>query len=316
MLTNHVKNALLSIFLVITPSAFSMTYSSPEDPQEESALCQLPQNVLFLIAKHLTTMEQRYGKPSPWRPVNRLASTCQLLDRRVNVLARPIHTATYCKRKREEMSVADFLGSLSRALIRFSSREGYNPIFMDMTYNHLADDMASFKKFLETCAQEPIVSRLKSLNFHDNELTSLPAAIGRLRSLEVLNLAINPLGDKVIAQVSTLPNLVELNLSLTDLQKIDPIIIQLSKLRKLYLARNNLKKDVLEILTQLPQLEELSVTNNSMTLMDVLHKFMNYKYPLCLYACDLERGGTSEERTQQLQQFRDSSKAFFGSAWK
>ena len=93
MLTKHIQNALLIIFLVITPSALPMTYTNPEDPQEESALCQLPQNVLFLIAEHLTTIEKRYEKPSPWRPVNRLASTCQLLDRRVNVLARPIHIA-------------------------------------------------------------------------------------------------------------------------------------------------------------------------------------------------------------------------------
>ncbi|HML19167.1 MAG TPA: hypothetical protein PKD74_01160 [Candidatus Dependentiae bacterium] len=283
-----------------------MTYTNPEDPQEESALCQLPQNVLFLIAEHLTTIEKRYEKPSPWRPVNRLASTCQLLDRRVNVLARPIHTATYCKRKREEMSVADFLGSLSRALIRFSSREGYNPIFMDMHYNHLADDMVSFQKFLETCAQKPIVSRLKSLTLYDNELTSLPSAISRLHSLEVLSLGINPLGDKVITQVSTLPNLIELDLSLTDLQKIDPAISKLQSLRILILIKNCLKKDALTILRQLKHLKSLDLTQTLMTAADIMQSFLTHQHKLEIIGEHLKAGENARELAKQ---FKVTSKA-------
>jgi hypothetical protein len=279
MLAKHIKIALFSIFLVITPSVFSMTYTNPEDPQEKSALCQLPQNVLFLIAEHLTTMEKTEadremgrGK-NVWKTVNILASTCQLLDRRVNVLGLKISINAINSRAREKESVALFLSKVIHVTNRMIHREGYNPIYIRLPLNSLADDMIAFQKFLETCAQHPIVTRLKGLDLWANELEEMPEAITRLHNLEVLILDGNRLGDKIITQISALHSLKILYLCLNGIQKLDPAFANLKNLQILTLTQNDLRSDALAVLSQFENLEELAISRNFISQEEIIKSF-------------------------------------------
>lgn len=279
MLTKHIKNALLSIFFVMTPSVFSMKYTNPEDPQEKSALCQLPQNVLFLIAEHLTTMEKTEadremsrGK-NLWKTINILASTCQLLDRRVNVLGLKISINAINSRERGKESVASFLSKVIHVTNRMIHREGYNPIYIRLPLNSLADDMTAFQKFLETCAQHPIVTRLKGLDLWANELEEMPEAITRLHNLEVLILDGNRLGDKIITQVSALHSLKMLYLCLNGIQKLDPAFVKLKNLQILVLTQNYLQSDALAVLSQFENLEELAISRNFISQEEIIKSF-------------------------------------------
>lgn len=280
MLTKHIQSALLSISLIITPSVFSMTYSSPEDPQEESALCQLPQNVIFLIAEHLTTMEKPDAGPREmsrgknlWKTVNILASTCQLLDRRVNVLGLKISIDAIDSREREKESVASFLSRVIHVTNRMIHREGYNPIYICLPLNSLADDMAAFRKFLETCAQHPIVAQLKGLDLWANELEEMPEAITQLHNLESLILEGNRLGDKIITQVSALHSLKMLYLGLNGIQKLDPAFVKLKNLQILVLSQNALQSDALAVLSQFENLEELAISRNFISEEEIIKSF-------------------------------------------
>jgi hypothetical protein len=280
MITKHIQNALLSIFLVITPSTLPMTYTNPEDPQEESALCQLPQNVLFLIAEHLTTMEKTDAGPHKmsrgknlWKTVNTLASTCQLLDRRVNVLGLKISINAIYSRERKTESVASFLSQVIHVTNRMVHREGYNPIYICLPLNSLADDMAAFQKFLETCAQQPIVAQLKGLDLWANELEEMPEAITQLHNLESLILEGNRLGDKIITQVSALHSLKILHLGFNRIQKLDPAFVKLKNLQILVLSQNALQSDALAVLSQFENLEELTISRNFISEEEIIKSF-------------------------------------------
>ena len=139
------KCGLVGYFLLAIYITYPMQTFPQEDPQEGSLLCQLPSDVLYLIAEQLIMMEED-EKPVGWRYVNNLAGTCKLLDRRVNVPLRPIQLALRCKRKKD-VTAADFLVQVLHVLKRFASRNERNPISVDLSRNRLADDMNHFSFF-------------------------------------------------------------------------------------------------------------------------------------------------------------------------
>ena len=293
------KCGVVSCVLLVIHITYPMQTSSQEDPQEGSLLCQLPSDVLYLIAEQLIVMEED-EKPVGWRYVNNLAGTCKLLDRRVNVPLRPITLALGYKRKKE-VSVAHFLSHALHMLKRFVGRNEYNPITVNLESNWLADDMDALQHFLEECTKQPIALKLKGLKLWDNELEKLPAAISELTGLEKLNLGYNKLTDEVIAKIVPLVLLECLNMGGNLISKPDPKIIQLQKLKSLNLVCNELGKDALEALKVLKNLKNLSLSANSLTRADIMQSYMTWPYDLFIAASCLKNGDNADELYRQFK---------------
>uniref|UniRef100_A0A8C6QVR8 Leucine rich repeat containing 69 n=1 Tax=Nannospalax galili TaxID=1026970 RepID=A0A8C6QVR8_NANGA len=98
------------------------------------------------------------------------------------------------------------------------------------------------------------------LNLNDNQLTSLPQEIGRLKSLTCLSINHNQL-TIIPRELCSLENLSELHLNYNQLMYIPEEIKFLQKLKQLFLVRNNLEA-LPEGLCQLKNLKILDIAGN------------------------------------------------------
>ena len=107
------------------------------------------------------------------------------------------------------------------------------------------------------------LASLELLDLRHNELTSLPAEIGRLSALRYLNIYDNQL-TSVPAEIGQLTSLEWLTLSENQLTSVPAVIGQLTSLRDLYLADNELTSVPAEI-GQLTALTTLHLNNSQLT---------------------------------------------------
>jgi len=107
------------------------------------------------------------------------------------------------------------------------------------------------------------LTALQVLNLANNRLTSVPAEIGQLAALQLLDLRGNQLSS-LPAEIGQLPSLRELNLDDNKLTSLPAEIWQLTSLRGLDLGRNQLTSLPVE-LGQLTALEVLSLSRNQLT---------------------------------------------------
>ena len=293
----------------IKPDWKVLSQETPE-VEQESLLCQLPQDILYLITENLYTQEERslpeskkkYSLGHQYQ--DNLCLTCKELDRRITSPAKKIVIAPHGKRSDDSCQV--FLSNVLHLVVRMAKKEGFNSISLDLSYNRLSDDMEALQWFIERCGQPPIVSKLQELDLFHNELESLPPAITELQQLQKLDLTINKLTDSVMPQIVKLSLLRELNLGGNKFQTLNPKISSLQDLKLLSLAGNNLDKDCLEILTRLAKLERLCLAANRMTLADIRRSFASWPTELLIPADDLKPGDGDEKL---LQEFRKTSRA-------
>ena len=133
-----------------------------------------------------------------------------------------------------------------------------------------------------------VFAMLESLDFHGNRLTSLPAGLGDLRSLSVLNLSRNSLTNSCLEVINVIPSLRELhlasnkiegvlgshsfsmslldtlNLSDNTITELPPIFAAPSSLRRLYLAGNKISSLPFESMTE-SSLIELDISRNKVS---------------------------------------------------
>lgn len=288
---NQYSYPLFSFVLSITIMTTQYCYSMHE-VQQESLLCQMPQDIIYWIAEQLNN----------WEDVNNLGLTCKELDRRVNIPGRRILLRLMDKRCTTE--VATFLSKILHMLMRMASKKEFNPIILDLPFNHLGADMPALQQFLDSCSKPPIVSKLKHLDLFENDLAQVPPALARLTGLTSLELGGNQLTDSAIPQLTQLTGLKELHIGGNLIQTIDPRITQLQNLTSISLYQNGIRKEALEILKGLKNLERLGVAETKMTLAEVAHSFATWPGHgphLTILTDRLDHGGNYTELMRRFE---------------
>ncbi|XP_076578731.1 leucine-rich repeat-containing protein 40 isoform X2 [Chaetodon auriga] len=118
------------------------------------------------------------------------------------------------------------------------------------------------------------------LDLHDNQLSSLPSALGELQELQQLRLSHNQLRSLPV-EVCTLKNLCSLKLQQNLLESLPEELGQLENLSELDLSNNHLK-DLPSSLGQLTCLQKLNLCHNKLScLPDCLAQLKNVKLLDC-----------------------------------
>ncbi|MEG5045105.1 leucine-rich repeat domain-containing protein, partial [Microcoleus sp. B4-C1] len=106
-------------------------------------------------------------------------------------------------------------------------------------------------------------SNLEILNLHQNQITSIPEAIGQLSNLEILNLHQNQI-TSIPEAIGQLSNLEILSLGQNQITSIPEAIGQLSNLKWLKLDQNQITS-IPEAIGQLFNLKRLTLGSNQIT---------------------------------------------------
>ena len=289
--------AILSITTLQTN--FAMQQTTIVDPQEGSLLCQLPQNILYLIAESLEKSEMTEAttyRPSGWKYINFSGRTCRLLDQRMTIPGKPIKIVFPHIDKPDTA----YLTQCFHVLKRMADRDGYNPITIIFFWFQFETCMSAVQQFFDNCARTPICAKVKILNLEGCNMTTLPSGITKMQELEDLNLAGNSVGN-CTQQIALLRRLKKLNLSRTKLEKLDPSIIHLQNLKILKLNDNKLSDDVLPLITQLKNLEELGLFYSGVTYRGIINNFKNWPTPLSMtFPISFKESEAIDENTRLL----------------
>ncbi len=128
---------------------------------------------------------------------------------------------------------------------------------LDLDLHWRASEIRSWmKKNLEALLD------ISELDLGSYELTMLPAEIGWLRALTLLNVEWNKLSE-LPDEISRLKNLTELNLNCNQFSELPDKIGRLKNLTHLFVAGNKLTKFPLALL-QLPNLKEFDISGNQL----------------------------------------------------
>ncbi|MYK64537.1 MAG: hypothetical protein F4019_10230 [Rhodothermaceae bacterium] len=145
-------------------------------------------------------------------------------------------------------------------------------LFHGLTYNSESEKFSidltnnGLSGTLNTSKLESINSVLGSLNLSDNKLTSIPASIGDLTGLTVLDLSVNLITGNIPTQVYDLTNLTHLDLSDNELTGgIHSDIGDLTNLIRLDLDGNRLSGSLPSTLSNLTNLETLFLEENQLS---------------------------------------------------
>jgi Leucine-rich repeat (LRR) protein/predicted DNA-binding WGR domain protein len=107
------------------------------------------------------------------------------------------------------------------------------------------------------------VCRITSLkNLYITNLTVLPASIGNLKKLEVLEIEQSHQLESIPDEIGLLKNLRKLNLKDTAIRSIPNTIGQLSQLKKVHIWSNRNLQSIPASINQLKKLEQLWITSN------------------------------------------------------
>ncbi|MXW45371.1 MAG: hypothetical protein F4Z63_05130 [Gammaproteobacteria bacterium] len=135
-----------------------------------------------------------------------------------------------------------------------------NKFTIDLTANNLSGP-------LNTSALKSVSSVIEKLILADNYLTSIPATIGDLSQLIVLDLSVNEIRGSIPLEVYNLTNLTHLDLSDNDALSggIEDRIKKLKKLTHLELDGNNLSGSLPPNFGKLRKLRVLFIEENNLT---------------------------------------------------
>ncbi|KAL6108619.1 lrrc40 [Pungitius sinensis] len=121
-----------------------------------------------------------------------------------------------------------------------------------------------------------LLAVLTTLDLHDNQLRSLPSALGELQELQQLRLSHNKL-TSLPMEVCTLKNLCSITLQQNQLESLPDEMGQLEKLTHLDLSHNHLKELPMS-LGHLSSLQKLNVCHNKLSCLPAsLAKLTNVK---------------------------------------
>lgn len=246
--------------------------------QQENLLCLVPQNVLWTVCKHLGS----------WKDIHLLGSTCKDLDRRATVCGKKIYINLGRKRVKLNEPVSKFLDGALDLIRRIASKQGNNPIELELSSNDLADNLGALNSFVQSCTAQDIVKNIKKLYLANNGIVQLPATISGLVHLENLDLGCNTLNQESLRLVSQLIVLKNLNLSSNRLTLLSPELSGLQYLDTIDVGDNKLSLKEIFILCSLKNLTYLRVSHNCLTFKELLGILHLWPLLKTVYASALE----------------------------
>jgi len=143
-----------------------------------------------------------------------------------------------------------------KSLDNKTMRRIYNSKITHLLLNKNSLTLAGFPRDFGFFGQNLI-----SLTLAGNKLTEIPASIGLLKSLKVLNVSCNPLAQELPAALSELKSLRKLYAHHTNIGIIPEEVSQMKELKVLGLRHNRIQS-IPPVVLKLPKLQRLTLSNN------------------------------------------------------